>query len=128
VTASVRFLTVLYDSRCALCLRAKTFLEREKKYVELRYVAAGSDEARQQFPGLDAGATLGELTVVSDAGAVWRGAKAFLMCLWALESTRGWALKLSEPDLQPLARRFFHWFSENRLTIGRLLPFRAEGL
>jgi predicted DCC family thiol-disulfide oxidoreductase YuxK len=123
----IRWLTVLYDGRCAVCHRAKEFLEKEEKYVELRYVPAGSERARLLFPGLPAGADREELTVISDTGEVWRDGKAFLMCLWALKSTREWSLRLSTPELLPLARRFFHWFSENRLKFGRLLP-PSEGL
>ena len=77
-------LTVLYDVRCALCCRARAWLADQPKYVPMAFVAAGSNEAKRRFPGLDHDSTLEELTVVGWGGEVYRGAKAWVMCLWAL--------------------------------------------
>ena len=48
---------------------------------------------------------LGDVTVVADTGAVYRGDSAWLVCLWALDGYRGLALRLATPRLRPLARR-----------------------
>ena len=111
-------LTVLYDGRCALCRRARAWLDEQPKYVPLDYVAAGSPEARQRFPGLDHDNTLMDLTVVSMNGEVYHGAKAWIMCLWALKKYRGTALRLATPDLMPSARRIIAWVSRNRFRVG----------
>ena len=121
VKAEVKALTVLYDARCAVCRRARAWLEKEPKYVPIAFVPAGSPHAQQLFPALDAEGSLGELTVVGDNGSVYRGAKAFITCLWALKDYRAWSLRLATPELLPSARRFFVWFSENRFTIGKFL-------
>jgi predicted DCC family thiol-disulfide oxidoreductase YuxK len=111
-------LTVLYDGRCALCRRAQAWLDDQPKYVPLEYVAAGSQEARQRFPGLDHDNTLVDLTVVGVNGEVYHGAKAWIMCLWALKKYRGTALRLATPDLMPSARRIIAWVSRNRFRVG----------
>jgi hypothetical protein len=67
-------------------------------------VAAGSDEARRRFPGLDHRATLDEITVVGDAGQVYRGAAAWVVTLWALREHRPLAHRLSTPAGARLAR------------------------
>jgi hypothetical protein len=72
----------------------------------LEFVAAGSAEARQRFPGLDHGATLRDLTVISDLGEVYVDDGAWLACLWALADYRGMAERLGSPRLLPTARRF----------------------
>jgi predicted DCC family thiol-disulfide oxidoreductase YuxK len=117
-TAAAALLTVLYDGRCALCRRARTWLAAQPKYVSMAFVDAGSEEARRRFPSLEAGATLEELTVVGRRGEVYRGAKAWLMCLWALKRYRSAALRLSAPGMQPMARRLVAWVSRNRFRIG----------
>lgn len=119
----MRHLTVLFDANCGLCRSARAFLEAEPKYVELRFVPAGSARALALFPTLDHAATRNELTVVGEDGSVWRDSKAFLICLWALRDYRSWAARLASPEWLPHARRFFHWFSENRTWIAQFSPF-----
>ena len=111
-------LTVLYDARCNLCSHLRAWLEAQPAYVELAFVPAGSPEARRRFPALDHAATTSELTVISDDGAVYIEAKAFLMCLWALRDYRAWSLRLSSPDMLPLSRRVVLWVAQNRFRFG----------
>jgi predicted DCC family thiol-disulfide oxidoreductase YuxK len=110
-------LTVLYDGRCALCGRARIWLEKQPKYVTMAFVEAGSAEARKRFPDLDHDATLAELTVVGWGGEVYRDAKGWVMCLWALKKYRSAALRLSTPELMPVARRTIAWVSKQRFQI-----------
>ncbi|MFL6258347.1 MAG: thiol-disulfide oxidoreductase DCC family protein [Thermoanaerobaculia bacterium] len=111
-------LTVLYDDRCALCRRARAWLADQPKYVSMAFLPAGSNEARRRFPDLDHGSSLEELTVVGWGGEVYRGAKAWVMCLWALKKYRSASLRLSEPEMIPVARRLIAWVSRNRFWIG----------
>ena len=111
-------LTILYDARCNLCTHVRSWLETQPSYLDLVFLPAGSSEARQRFPQLDHAATLDELTVVSDEGAVYIGANAWVICLWALKGYRAWALRLSSPELLPVARRVVLWVSQNRFRFG----------
>ncbi|WP_200301987.1 thiol-disulfide oxidoreductase DCC family protein [Streptomyces adelaidensis] len=100
----VRRLTVLYDARCGLCTLVRECLGRQRQLVPLEFVAAGSQEARRRFPGLDHGATLEEITVVADGGQVYLGSAAWIVCLWALREQRPLAHRLSTPAGARLAR------------------------
>jgi len=80
-------------------------------------MAAGSPEARNRFPGLDHDNTLVDLTVVGMNGEVYHGAKAWIMCLWALKKYRGTALRLATPELMPSAKRVIAWVSRNRFRM-----------
>ncbi|MFB7652293.1 MULTISPECIES: thiol-disulfide oxidoreductase DCC family protein [unclassified Streptomyces] len=102
--APVRRLTVLYDAECSLCTHVRDWLLRQPRLVELDLVPAGSDEARGRLPGLDHAATLDEVTVVGDAGQVFRGAAAWIVVLWALREHRALAHRLSTPAGARLAR------------------------
>ena len=114
----MKTLTILYDANCRLCCRIKAWLQNQSKYVDLDFIAAGSSEARERYPQLDHAATLKDLTVVSDDGNYYSGAKGWLMCLWALREYRGWAIRFSSPELMPLARRFVVKVSSLRLKFG----------
>jgi len=111
-------LTVLYDARCELCRRVRSWLETQPCYVRLEFVAAGSVEAQQRYPALDQAATQTDLTVISDTGDVYNGAAGWLMCLWALRNYRAWSLTLSSPALMPKAQRFITWVAQNRWRLG----------
>jgi predicted DCC family thiol-disulfide oxidoreductase YuxK len=111
-------LTVLYDANCELCRGARAWLAAQPKHVEMIYVPACSPDARARFPDLDHAATLGELTVVGDDGSLWRGAKAWITCLWALVEYRGWALALVESGRLEHARDIVAAVSRNRHRLG----------
>ncbi|MFD7702501.1 thiol-disulfide oxidoreductase DCC family protein [Streptomyces caelestis] len=100
----VRRLTVLYDAECSLCAFVRDWLMRQPQLVPLEPVPAGSEAARVRFPGLDHGATLEEITVVGDAGQVYRGAAAWVVTLWALRKYRRLAHRLSTPSGALLAK------------------------
>ena len=88
-------LTVLYDSQCPVCRRARQWVSGQATHLPIGFVAAGSDDARRLFPTLDHGATLRDITVVDDRGGVYRGERAWIMVLWAVVSTRGFALDVA---------------------------------
>ncbi|MFD7770384.1 thiol-disulfide oxidoreductase DCC family protein [Streptomyces sp. NPDC059787] len=100
----VRRLTVLYDAECSLCAFVRDWLARQPQLVPLELVPAASEAARARFPGLDHGSTLEEITVVGDAGQVYRGAAAWVVTLWALRGHRRLAHRLSTPAGARLAK------------------------
>ncbi len=110
--------TVLYDARCNLCRTARAWLERQPQLVPLEFVAAASADAQHRFPFLDPTMTLEDLTVVGDGGEVWVGAKAWVVCLWALEGKRGLAQRLSTPGVMSRARVVVTFVSRHRQSIG----------
>ncbi|WP_406447288.1 DUF393 domain-containing protein [Streptomyces sp. NBC_01613] len=100
----VRRLTILYDAECSLCAFLRDWLVRQPQLVPLELVAAGSEAARQRFPGLDHSATLDDITVVGDAGQVYRSTAAWIVTLWALREHRPLAHRLSTPSGAKLAK------------------------
>lgn len=117
-------LTVVYDASCGFCVRCRRWLERQRALVPLAFVAKGSAEAQCVLPTLRDGDD--ELVAVSDEGGVYRGERAFVMCLYALEAYRGWALRLGRPALLPLARQAFDVLSHHRKGLSRLLRLGAD--
>ncbi|HKH46105.1 MAG TPA: DCC1-like thiol-disulfide oxidoreductase family protein [Thermoanaerobaculia bacterium] len=117
-------LTVLFDQDCPLCCRARTWLGRQAALVPLKFVPAGSLVAQRLFPGLDHAATLREITVIGDQGEIYRGAKAWLMCLWALHDYREMAIRWSDAGRIEYARRFVAWVSKHRFRLSWLIGFQ----
>lgn len=97
-------LYVLYDAGCPMCSRFRSWLVTQPHVIPVMAVAAGSADARALLPHLDHDATLREITVVADAGAVWTGASAWVTCLWATVEHRDLATRLATPLGLPVAR------------------------
>ena len=105
-------LTVLYDERCAFCVRCRDWLAEQPVLVAVELVGAGTEEAERRFP--DPEIRGGELVVVDDHGEMWTGPDAFVICLWATARYRGLAMRLSKPGWRPFAATFFHQLSMRR--------------
>ena len=116
----MKTLYVLYDPDCAFCLRCREWLAAEPAFIELKFVPQRSAEAADRFPGIEQFQTAGELTVVSDDGAVYQGSNAFIMCLHALQEYRELAARLAQPTLAPFARKAFELISNHRQVISNL--------
>jgi predicted DCC family thiol-disulfide oxidoreductase YuxK len=105
-------LTILYDASCPICVRCRDWLATQPAFVELELLPSASSEAVRRYgevPWLGA-----ELVVVSDEGAVWVGAAAFLVALWSLEDYREWSYRLSGDSFSKMAERFFVALSHKR--------------
>jgi predicted DCC family thiol-disulfide oxidoreductase YuxK len=121
----VRALTVLYDARCGLCSAARRWLAGQRQIVPLELLPAGGEDAQRRFPTL-AAEEPEELVAVSDTGDVYRGAHAWVVCLWALDEYREWSFRLARPALLPLARNVFEWISTRRHGLSRGLGMMSD--
>ena len=117
----MKTLYVLYDAACNLCEYTRRWLEKQPAYLCLNFIPQGSAEAQRRFPNLKVDNPPKELIVVSDEGGVYRGAPAWVMCLYALREYREWSIRFSHPTLLPFVQRMIELISINRLAISRLL-------
>jgi len=122
----MKTLFVIYDSECGFCCRCRQWLAQQPAYLDLRFFQRNSPEVVCRFPGIEKLLRLDELLVVSDEGAVYRGAHAWVMCLYALREYREWASKLAHPSLLPFAWRAYELFSENRREFSRWMKLLPE--
>jgi hypothetical protein len=98
---------------------------KQAAFVPLVFIALQSDEVKHRFPGIDALKPAEQLLVISDNGSVYRGASAWIMCLWALEKYRRHAQRLATPALLPVAQIVCELLSRNRLFLSDAL-FRQD--
>ncbi len=121
----MRGLTVIYDATCGFCVRCREWLEEQPAFLELECLWSRSSEVASRFPGL-VGPGPADLIVVDDEGGVYRGAAAWIMCLYALREYREWSLRLASPALLPFARKAFEALSASRGVISRLFRLSPE--
>jgi hypothetical protein len=94
---------------------------QQPAFVPLTFIALQSNEAHRRFPGIDVLKPDEQLLVISDEGAIYRGAHAWIMCLWALENYREHAQRLANPALLPLAKLVCELLSRNRFFLSDAL-------
>lgn len=114
-------LFVLFDGRCGLCRRARSFLEAQTQWTPLVFVDLHSAQARRRWPTLQKAALAEQMHVVANDGRVWRGAAAWVMCLWATAEHRGKAIWLVEAEQLPAAEKWVKALSARRLALSRTL-------
>ena len=120
-------LYVLFDAQCELCVRCRNWLMKQPAFVPLAFVGLQSDEAKLRFPGIETLRPNDQLLAISDDGSVYRGAYAWIMCLWALRDYREWALRLRSPELLPTAKRVISMISQNRYQLEGLGSVMLKG-
>jgi predicted DCC family thiol-disulfide oxidoreductase YuxK len=121
----MKWLTVLFDENCALCCHCRAWLMQQPAFVPLRFVPLQSPDISKLFPGIEMFRPSEQLIVVADDRSVYRGASAWVMCLWALQDYRDLAIRLANPLLLPLARVACELLSRNRFYLSDAL-FRQE--
>ena len=124
----MKWLAILYDDRCGICSRLRSWLEGQSTFVPLRMVPLHSPELSTCYPGIESFRPDEKLVVVSDDGRVWRGDGAWITLLWALREGRELALKLASPSLRPLARRSVNSVSDNRFRLSSWLGLRPDSM
>ena len=122
----MRGLTVVYDQQCGFCVQCRLWLEAQPTYVAMRFLRNRDLAADPRLAGLVSKGPVEELIVISDEGKVYRGAKAWILCLWALKEYRPWAMRLSRPALMPFARAAFDLVLSHRKAISRRLGLRGD--
>jgi predicted DCC family thiol-disulfide oxidoreductase YuxK len=114
-------LTVIYDSECGFCNYCRKWVESQYTLLPLVFIPQGSSEAVRYLRGLERTEDKDELVVVSDEGGIYRGSRAFIMCLWALEDYRELSYRLAQPQLLTFARYAFELLSRNRYALSKWL-------
>jgi len=89
---------ILYDGECGVCRACRDWLARQDTWVEYRFFPYQEAVKDGRFEDLGVLNPERELVVVSDAGEVWQGAGAWVMCLWGLRRYRSLAGVLAGPS------------------------------
>ena len=103
-----------------MCCACRRWILKEPAYIPISFVAYQSDRAKELCPEIESFDPAGEIVVMADNGAIYRGGKGWIMCLYALKNYREWALRMAQPALLPMAKKLCHVISKNRHTLSKL--------
>lgn len=119
-------LTIFYDPQCGLCTAARRWLEGQPTYVAPWFVGYNDPRAREILPEIDQLRPAEEIVVLADDGAIYQGADAWIICLWATVTYRPLSLRLAVPALRPLAARICQEVSRRRYAWSARLHLRSD--
>lgn len=116
---------VFYDGRCGMCCTFIGWLKEQEQILVVECYDYHADEAEQVFPRIGDYYPWRELVVRVDGEKVYTGAEGWVCCLWSCKKYRGVACKVNNAVLLPMAKKFCHLVSNNRLKISKLF-FRKK--
>lgn len=123
----VNVITLFYDDQCAFCRNVKAWLDGLPKHVPIRTVPYASPAARQIFPDIERYQPDREILALTDAGGLYLGGDAWIICLWATRTHRKWAKRLSSPTLRPMAKKIAAAVASHRYDLSKFLYGQKDG-
>jgi predicted DCC family thiol-disulfide oxidoreductase YuxK len=112
---------VLYDDACGICSHSAAWLARQRLHGELRFLPAGSEEARRLLPDRPAD----KMAVLGPSGEVWLGGDGWIECLRLTQRYRVIAGIFGLPGLRACVHGVYALVARHRHRISRLLGYRA---
>jgi predicted DCC family thiol-disulfide oxidoreductase YuxK len=119
-------LTILYDASCGICRECRDWLKDQPTFLELELIPLQELDLEKRFPGIEKYRIVEQLLVIDDERAVYQGADAWIMALYALREYRELSLRLSHPLLKPLARKAYETVARNRHALSGLLGKKGQ--
>ena len=116
---------VFYDGRCGMCCTFHEWVNRQSRAFRIDFIPYQDGEAEKVFPGLNTLDPAREMIVRTDEGKIFRGAEAWVWCLYSCADYRGLAKRLCGPCLLPVAIRACRLLSANRHGLSKIF-FRKK--
>jgi hypothetical protein len=113
----IKGIEVYYDGRCGMCCTFHEWVNRQPRAFGVEFVAYQSPKAESIFPGL------GEL---EPGREIFRGAEAWVWCLYSCENHQDAARRLAGPSLLPVAIHACRVLAANRLILSRVFFGRKD--
>ena len=120
------WIEVFYDGRCGMCCTFHEWINRQPRAYAVRFIPYQSPEAERAFPGVNTLDPAREMIVRSDRGRVFRGAEAWVYCLYSCANYRDVARKLASGGLLPVARKVCNLLASNRHALSKVFFRRKD--
>ncbi len=116
---------VYYDGRCGMCCTFHEWINKQPRKFAIDFIPYQSERAEMVFPGIGMLDPARAMVVRSDSGVIYRGAEAWVMCLYSCSNYQSVAKKLAGPALLSVAIRACHVLAANRHSLSKIF-FRSK--
>lgn len=122
----VKKIEVFYDGRCGMCCSFHEWIHRQERAFEIDFVPYQAERAEEVFPGIHTLDPAREMIVRADSGEIYRGAEAWVMCLYSCANHRAMAKRLARPAMIAVAIRVCHLLAANRHGLSKVFFRRKD--
>jgi predicted DCC family thiol-disulfide oxidoreductase YuxK len=116
---------VFYDGRCGMCCTFHEWINQQPRAFAIDFIPYQAERAEQVFPGIGTLDPAREMIVRTDQGEIFRGAEAWVMCLFSCANHQVAARRLASPHLLPVAIRACRVLAANRHALSKVF-FRKK--
>jgi predicted DCC family thiol-disulfide oxidoreductase YuxK len=117
---------VFYDGRCGMCCSFHEWIARQPRAFAISFVPYQSPDAERVFPGLGTLDPAREMVVRTVDGRVFRGAEAWVWCLYSCANHQAAARRLGGPGLLPVAIHACRVLAANRHALSKVFFRRKD--
>lgn len=122
----VKKIEVFYDGRCGMCCTFHEWINRQPRAFAIDFVPYQSPDAERIFPGLSTLDPAREMIVRTDEGTLYRGAEAWVWCLYSCANHRALARRLARPAMLGFAIRACRLLAANRHALSKVFFWRKD--
>jgi predicted DCC family thiol-disulfide oxidoreductase YuxK len=122
----VKGIEVFYDGRCGMCCTFHEWVSRQERAYEVRFVPYQDERAERIFPGIGMLDPAREMIVRTAEGDLYRGAEAWVFCLYSCVSYRNVARRLASRGMLPVAKRACALLAANRHGLSKIFFRRKD--
>ncbi len=116
---------VYYDGRCGMCCSFHEWINAQPRAFRIDFVPYQAARAEQIFPGLGTLDPAREMIVRTSENEVFRGAEAWVWCLYSCANHQAAARRLGGPCLLPIAIHACRVLAANRHALSKVF-FRSK--
>lgn len=109
-----------------MCCTFHEWIHRQARAFEIAFIPYQSPEAARVFPALNTLDPAREMIVRTDAGVLFRGAEAWVWCLYSCANYRGLAQRLARPAMLAVAIRVCRLLAANRHGLSKIFFRRKD--
>lgn len=117
---TIERIEVFYDGRCGMCCSFHEWIARQPRAFRIGFIPYQSPEAERVFPGLGTLDPAREMVVRTSNGEIFRGAEAWVWCLYSCANYRDAARHLGGPRLLPVAIHACRVLAANRHALSKV--------
>jgi predicted DCC family thiol-disulfide oxidoreductase YuxK len=121
----IRGIEVFYDGRCGMCCSFHEWINRQPRAFAVDFVPYQAPHAERVFPGLGTLDPAREMIVRTSNGELYRGAEAWVWCLYSCANHQVAARRLGGPGLLPVAIHACRILAANRHALSKVF-FRSK--
>ena len=122
----VKSIAVYYDGRCGMCCTFHEWINRQERAFEIRFIPYQSPDAEEEFPGIGTLDPAREMIVRTGEGTIYRGAEAWVWCLFSCAHHRSLARRLAKPAMLAVAVRVCRILASNRHSLSKVFFRRKD--